>query len=843
MPASVVKLKIDSNEFDAKLKTASQNLNDYLDKVKKGGGDFKYLDEGVMECVKAIGKMETNCTSAKGGLTELTKAFTDMSLRYKQFTDAEKATPLGKEMEKSLQELKIRIQDTKKDLADISKELNGTSGKSGGINSILAVFGGNVLTKATGMLSSELTNIIKKSTELATQADGIQIAFRKIGSGEILDGLRRATHNTVSDLELMKAAVKFNDFKLPLDQLGTMLAFAQQKAKDTGQSVDYMVDSIVTGLGRKSVQILDNLGISASEIRNRMKETGDMTKAVGDIIREQMQKAGDYIETASDRAAKANVELENQMLKLGETMRDVFGFDGWEQMATSIKATLASVLTDIIGKLGTIKGLLGGLTVGQAKTNRYGTSGVPAEVERDLQALQNASGTERDAMYKQMLAKYEKRYNEAAASLGKAQGGYDFNENSSNWKGVPFVRKALDRHYWSTQVNTARSNAQAEAEVLAAFRNGANGIFNPAVTTPAVVFPKGGGGSGGGVNMKELNPLQQAQKEISELTEEALTADDARLEVIKKELAALQQEVAYYKEIEQIVTGNLPKLNQSVGVVPEEIARMEVMPKKPTLPTLDDYRIQAMTELDAANTNTDTNTLQTILKDALQQGIDTTSLNLESISEQIGQGINVPDEAWQGILDKYNELREQIGEEPIQIDFNTGKISDDGKKAEKAWQAASSAVQSVGSAFAQIKNPAARVAGIIAEAIANVALSFSKALSSESKSIWTWIAAAASGTATMFATISAIQSATSGKYAEGGIIPGNSYSGDNLMASVNAGELILNRAAQGNLASQLQGAGQQQGGSTPFVSGEQIYLGLSNYLRRSGRGELLTARG
>ena len=78
-----------------------------------------------------------------------------------------------------------------------------------------------------------------------------------------------------------------------------MLAFAQQKAKDTGQSVDYMVDSIVTGLGRKSLMILDNLGLSAAEVKDKMKETGDMTKAIGEIIREQMAKAGDYVETAA----------------------------------------------------------------------------------------------------------------------------------------------------------------------------------------------------------------------------------------------------------------------------------------------------------------------------------------------------------------------------------------------------------------------------------------------------------------------------------------------------------------------------------------------------------------
>ena len=60
---------------------------------------------------------------------------------------------------------------------------------------------------------------------------------------------------------------------------------------------------------------------------------------------------------------------------------------------------------------------------------------------------------------------------------------------------------------------------------------------------------------------------------------------------------------------------------------------------------------------------------------------------------------------------------------------------------------------------------------------------------------------------------------------------------------LNAGELVLNKSQQYNLASQLEGDGNQ--GTTPsrpYVSGEQIYLGLNNYLRRSGRGEIVTSR-
>ena len=782
MANSVVKLTIDSAEYDAKLKSAGDALNKYFDIAKKGDRTFEQLDDGVMDAVKAMGRMETTSKSARGQLSELTKTFTDLSLIYKRFTDQEKASPVGKEMAKSLQELKTRISDTKKDLADISKELNGDStAKGGGLNTLLSVFGGNVLTKATGMLTSEITNIVKRSTELATQADGIQIAFRKLGSGDILDGLRRATHNTVSDLELMKAAVKFNDFKLPLDQLGTMLAFAQKKAKDTGQSVDYMVDSIVTGLGRKSLPILDNLGISASEVRDKMKETGDMTKAVGEIIREQMEKAGDYVETASDRAAKANVELENQMLKLGETMRDVFGFDGWDQMANSIKATLASVLADVIGQLGTIKGLLGGLSVGQAKTSRYGTSGVPAEVERDLQALQNASGAERDAMYNRMLAKYEKRYNAASASLTKAQGGYDFNENSSNWQGVPFVRKALDRHYWSTKVNTARSNALAEAEVLAAFRSGANGIFNPTVATPAIASQSGKGGG--------KSPAAEATYELLEdvRNEKPKVYDfmDATSNVTRS-MKDLQQQMKLYKDILANATTQSEYNIGSAGVS----ALQRQMKLQPI---------------------------------ALEGGITIAEAEVEMLGESLKEN-----------------LEAYFKDNPIE--FKSDSIAQDGKNAAKTWKDAASAVQSVGSAFANIEDPATKAMGTVMQAIATIALGFAQAASAKdtTSSGWAWLAWLAAGTAAMATTIATVHSLT--HYAQGGIVGGNDYT-DNTPVMVSSGELILNRSQQENLASSLNnGGGAVALSQLPYVTGEKIVLGVNNWAKQTGRGQLVFSK-
>ena len=193
--------------------------------------------------------------------------------------------------------------------------------------STLNYMAGMALTKGAelvgqffGKMVSSYKDLIGKSVELAESADGITHAFERIGSKDYLQSLRQATKGTVTDIELMKAAVQAKDFHIPLEDLGKYLAFAQLKAQQTGQSLDYMVNSIVTGLGRESPRILDNLGLSATEISEKTKKTGDFMKAVAEIVENQLAEAGETYISASDRAAQRTVALENAQKELGDAL-------------------------------------------------------------------------------------------------------------------------------------------------------------------------------------------------------------------------------------------------------------------------------------------------------------------------------------------------------------------------------------------------------------------------------------------------------------------------------------------------------------------------------------------
>ena len=149
----------------------------------------------------------------------------------------------------------------------------------------------------------------------------------------------------------------------------------------------------------------------------------------------------------------------------------------------------------------------------------------------------------------------------------------------------------------------------------------------------------------------------------------------------------------------------------------------------------------------------------------------------------------------------------------------------------------------VGSMMGSIKNPAAQTAAAVAQAIANIAMAYSEALAEDGtikSNIWYFIGATAAAMVSMATTISSIHSATG--YAEGGEIKGNSYSGDNIPIMANAGEVVLTKARQGSLAQQLESPRGGGGFTASHVSGEQIWIALNAYTKRSGQGEIVTWR-
>ena len=200
-------------------------------------------------------------------------------------------------------------------------------------------------------------------------------------------------------------------------------------------------------------------------------------------------------------------------------------------------------------------------------------------------------------------------------------------------------------------------------------------------------------------------------------------------------------------------------------------------------------------------------------------------------------------------LEWYQNIQEQLNSNPLEIHLDVSKeeMSRIGEIATSASglstvqrnaQGAAQAFNALGQAMMSIENPAAKVAGTIAMAIANIAGGMAAMLAApqSTSQSWGWIALAISATATMASTIAAIHQATG--YAEGGRIKGASYTGDAVPIMANAGEIVLNMSQQSNIASRLTMKSEPQT-ATSTISGEQIVTVINAYGRRTHRGEIL----
>ena len=219
-----------------------------------------------------------------------------------------------------------------------------------GISDLSKGFG--MVGKAIGaaFITDQIVQFGAEASEMAGRMEGVENAFNRFADPSLLDDLRKATRGTTNDLELMTAAVKAQNFGIPMKEMSTLLEFASRRAQETGESVDFLVNSIVTGIGRKSPMILDNLGISTTRLKDEFKgaaveaqSIGQVTAAVAKIAKEEMGSAGAAFTSTADRAAAFKASLDNVKMAIGEGINAVLG-PMLEKMTG-----IFNVVTDLLG--------------------------------------------------------------------------------------------------------------------------------------------------------------------------------------------------------------------------------------------------------------------------------------------------------------------------------------------------------------------------------------------------------------------------------------------------------------------------------------------------------------
>ncbi len=113
-----------------------------------------------------------------------------------------------------------------------------------------------------------------ESAQLAAALNEQRTAFDNLTSSvgvnadSILAEMQRMSGGVITEVELMRNATQANLLGVGFEEMPKLLEIARASARATGQDMQFLFQSITTGIGRMSPLILDNLGLSI-----RLEET------------------------------------------------------------------------------------------------------------------------------------------------------------------------------------------------------------------------------------------------------------------------------------------------------------------------------------------------------------------------------------------------------------------------------------------------------------------------------------------------------------------------------------------------------------------------------------------
>ena len=850
MSESILRLKVSSEEYDNKLKQATNGLTRYVDQCRKVGGTLEVVEKETLDYVRALGQMDTTSRTATGKLAEMKKTFTELSVVYKNMTDEEKNSPFGKALATSLDQLKGRIQDSKMQLDSINKEMSGSKfGQFGGIiDSLGQKMGLNaniteLLTSKTALLSAGIGAagaIVAKATHDWVRYNAELAKQNQITT--VTTGLKGADSDRMTDQARALTDTYGVDFREAINAANTLMTQFGQTGEQAMSLIRDGMQGMIQGDGPKLLSMIQqyapafrDAGVTASQL------VAVIQNSEGGIFTDQNMNAivmgikNIRLMTKATSDALAQLGIDGQ--KMSQQLRDgsLTIFDALKQVATQIQSVNSNsqaageVMQQVFGRQGAMAGTKLGEAIATLNTNLDETKRQTGEVGDAYNDLYNANvklnGAIRDCFeydgWDQMATGIKANLVSALASvldlLGKikgALGGLSVGQHQGDTRngGGQFIDRAVDR-----------------------LRGGSTPGKKNIYTRQVQAYS--------GKILDINDQIRQIQeKAAQDMDGNMAVVYEKQIRNLENRKQAIQQNMAEYdKRAQAVLNGTDTKPTPGANTITNAIVTPKSINSNKNLPEYADFNKQLFKSMSGGG-------------GGATGGFDLSKIAFDPNKAMLA-AVKAPDieggsEAWNMMRDAIAGCKEEMADYSAETanwtkNFdpyreNMEKMTKAAKQQQMAFGMAGQAAENFGAALAGMDDPAARAAGTVISAIANIALGFGQAVASAgSMGPWAWLAYVAAGTAALATTISTVHSLTG--YATGGMVEGNTYSGDQIPAMLNAGEVVLNRAQQGNLASQLQG----NGGTVNVVGrvvGEDIFLSADRYARRSGRGSILTGK-
>ena len=736
----------------------------------------------------------------------------------------------GEEMTKKMNDGSMTVFEALRKVSEAIEGANASSKEAGEV--MQQVFGrqgamqGMKLGRAIATLNLNL-----EETKKQTGAVGASMADLESETERLNESIRRAVG--YQGWEMMATRIKSEVVGAIASVIGTAESLRETINDITGIDVfSTLISSALDAIGPVGM-LLDKLRQIAGlgqvgggdsgqgsgqrpQMQNPLQGVVDKFNQKSTIDQKPVEDALSNIRKDADLAGKSIAEL-NSLLKRLKDARDKAASAGNTSLRDQYNQQIRQVQEQI-------KALRGGTTTPKTTAPKTEEQLNTAKIQAYQQEYVTASD-ERKAVIRDEIKTLQDRNKEIQRlkdeAAGKVVVPIEYPEGSLQSMEAELKRlkdaqiKSLDNYEW-----TAYQQAIEEATKKIGILKGE--------------LPKG---------MQATYTLEVNKEQLDALSRDGLFAEkDVRVNV---ELAGDPLDTVESlddREYTLTIAADTVAAVDKVGELVKDIEHQQpvIEPKVEMPQNLETLKQSIEAALNINDAKVDTTTFTTLLRAAVKNGISDLDGDFSELFAKMGSGLNIPDDTWQMLQDEINTRLQELGIDPIKIDFETGNVKNvekDAKGIDKSFNAAASAVQNVGNALSNLEDPGAKVAGIIAEAVANIALGFATATSkSAGGGVFGWIAAIAGGLATMTSTIAAIHNVTG--YATGGVVEGPSGV-DKVPAMLTAGEVVLNHAQQNALASELEGGGIQNLSLETRISAEDIRLVLNNRGRRTGKGEYI----
>ena len=797
----ISRLKLYSGEFDSKIKRAGQELLAYSEHCKKMGLEMGYANKDAKEFARALGDMNTVSQTARGKLNELTEAFVNLKTMYNGMTDAEKQNTFGKELAASLDKLKNRIDEAKQNLNSVNAELGNTkqaedSTKSGleGLTSALGINVKSLTGWGAALAAGKMALDVAKDAFFASEATVDEWGRVVDSSKSLYEGFLTALNTgDISGYlgridEIVSAArTAYNE----LDRLGTMKTIQAPKVSAQQTENERIRSMIQTGRyiapidGRRNAvfngkQMQNGDKLTAGQIRALEKQLQNGMQNVVKLVGNEVKQTGKAIDAVYTRQAKelgmGVKEFRKGTSSMAEFDKRMAGYDKYQQWRSQHTTIDQSTGREIVARGNPYQ-----------EYAKWGTFRVDGDRYKDLVQL------------------IQQRDQQA----GQA---------------------------YSMQSQAYRTMNRAEG-----------------FTVSKVLRPGGSGGKGGKTDVQFADDSIMAQEKlVQELTQKWKTASGELRDGYLKDLTAAQNKLNEMTgkgaSAPEMVTGlsgfNEQTIAAWTAMMKQEISKADIG---------SDFYNSLVQNV------SDMNTLTTAVQDAMKLGLKVPQEDVQEMFETIFDRGSLPEDLYGGMIQKFiDEFKDRTGQD-LQVGENGSLTAPSDKKQDKGeddfkklngeigkltggLSQVSGGLKAFGIEIPQEVDQVIGVINGISQVISGVGSIISifstTALTANTAAIAANTAALAMNTTTNFIPFFArggiVPHAANGYY-----VPGNSFSGDTTPIMANAGELVLSKSQQGNLASQLEGGVMQNLQIDWVLKSDKLYAVMNNRGRRTGKGELV----